>query len=270
MNLERSSVQIVHSSGKFRAVFCQVRSILFLRVDFLSEFGLEFFYRKHTTFPVFSFFPSFAFFQLRVRPLTAVRFWFSFLYPQKTRVSSFFFLSCFFSRFFHFFVTSDERGQGYAAVVLMGAAPQPTATIQQHHNNSSRKRARVCLCERGKFATQALFSVQVMALRTTNREVNMTAGEVLFLERASSIISSDCHMASEEHKQRSVCFQTCFFSSAHATKAQTKLRKPQHLRTARTREQPSIGPAQSSRVHTSIIPVVRSCRPACDNASKQA
>ena len=32
----------------------------------------------------------------------------------------------------------------------------------------------MCLCERGKFATQALFSVQVMALGSTNREVNMT------------------------------------------------------------------------------------------------
>ena len=39
-----------------------------------------------------------------------------------------------------------------------------------------------------------------------------------------------------------------------------------NLRTASTREQPSIGPAQSSRVHT----VVRSCRPECDNASKLA
>ena len=38
------------------------------------------------------------------------------------------------------------------------------------------------MCKCGKFATQALFSVQVMALGSTNREVNMTAGEVLFLE----------------------------------------------------------------------------------------
>ena len=48
MNLERSSVQIVHSSGMFRAVFCQVRSIWFLRVDFFTDFGLEKNYRKHT------------------------------------------------------------------------------------------------------------------------------------------------------------------------------------------------------------------------------
>ena len=65
-------------------------------------------------------------------------------------------------------------------VVLM-AAPEPTA-IQQHHNRKQQE-ARACvLCESGKFATQALFSVQVMALGSTNREVNMTAGEVLFLE----------------------------------------------------------------------------------------
>ena len=38
------------------------------------------------------------------------------------------------------------------------------------------------MCKCGKFATQALFSVQVMALGSTNREVNMTAGGVLFLE----------------------------------------------------------------------------------------
>ena len=35
-----------------------------------------------------------------------------------------------------------------------------------------------------------LFSVQVMALGSTNREVNMTAGEMLFLEGASCIINS--------------------------------------------------------------------------------
>ena len=42
----------------------------------------------------------------------------------------------------------------------------------------------MCLSERGKFATQALFSVHVIALGSTNRDENMTAGEVLFLERA--------------------------------------------------------------------------------------
>ena len=52
----------------------------------------------------------------------------------------------------------------------------------------------MCLCERGKFATQVLLSVQVMALGSTNREVNMSAGEVLFLKRACCIMSSDCHM----------------------------------------------------------------------------
>ena len=51
---------------------------------------------------------------------------------------------------------------------------------------------RVCLCERGKFATQALFSAQVMAVGSTNREVNMTAGEVLFLERQSYLYHQLC------------------------------------------------------------------------------
>ena len=41
-----------------------------------------------------------------------------------------------------------------------------------------------------KFATQALFSVQVMALGSTNREVNMTAGEVLFLETMLAVSSA--------------------------------------------------------------------------------
>ena len=77
---------------------------------------------------------------------------------------------------------------------------------------------RVCLCERGKFATQALFSVQVMALESTNREVNMTAGDVLFLERACLIISSDCHMQEDYEQTRSFGFRTCF-SSAHTTQA---------------------------------------------------
>ena len=38
------------------------------------------------------------------------------------------------------------------------------------------------MCKCGKFATQALFSVQVMALGSTNRGVNMIAGRVLFWE----------------------------------------------------------------------------------------
>ena len=60
----------------------------------------------------------------------------------------------------------------------------------------------MCLCERGKFATQVLlFSVQVMALGSINSEVNMTAGEVLFLERqACCIISSASDVVSKEHK----------------------------------------------------------------------
>ena len=41
--------------------------------------------------------------------------------------------------------------------------------------------ARVCVfCERGKFATQVvLFSVQIVALGSANREVNVAAGALL-------------------------------------------------------------------------------------------
>ena len=48
----------------------------------------------------------------------------------------------------------------------------------------------MCLCERGRFATQALFSVQVMVLESTNPEVDMTAGEVLFLETNLAVSSA--------------------------------------------------------------------------------
>ena len=46
------------------------------------------------------------------------------------------------------------------------------------------------LCKCGKFATQALFSVQVMALGSTNGEVNVTAGMVLFLGTMLAVSSS--------------------------------------------------------------------------------
>ena len=46
------------------------------------------------------------------------------------------------------------------------------------------------MCKCGKFATQALFSVQVMALGSTNREVNITAGEVLFVVTKLAISSA--------------------------------------------------------------------------------
>ena len=45
------------------------------------------------------------------------------------------------------------------------------------------------MCRCGEFATQALCSVQVMALGSTNR-VNMTAGEVLFLETKLAVSSA--------------------------------------------------------------------------------
>ena len=54
-------------------------------------------------------------------------------------------------------------------------------------------------------------------------------------------------------------------SFAHSTKAQTKLRQPQYLRTTSYAEQPAIGPAQSIKVQT----IVRSCRSEGDNASKR-
>ena len=133
------------------------------------------------------------------------------------------------------------------------------------------------------FVTQAgaLLSPSHMALGSTNREANMAAGEVLFLERhCRSCISSASHSlrgtqnnhevlflsASEERRQpRSSVFEPA--SSAHTMEAQTNHRKPQqYLRTASTAKQPSIGPEQSSKVHTAV----RSCRPEWDNASKQA
>ena len=84
-------------------------------------------------------------------------------------------------------------------------------------------------------------------------------------DKASCITSSASHMASKEHKQRSFrLFLNLLFLLLNTTKAQTKLRKPQYLRTASTAEQPSIGPAQSSRVHIEV----RSCRP--QSATTQA
>ena len=66
----------------------------------------------------------------------------------------------------------------------------------------------MCLCERGKFATQALFSVQVMALGSTNREVNMAAGGVLFLETKLAVSSALLAIwpSRNTNKQRSFCF----------------------------------------------------------------
>ena len=47
-----------------------------------------------------------------------------------------------------------------------------------------------CVFVCGKFAKQALFSVQVMALGSTNGEVNVTAGMVLFLGTMLAVSSS--------------------------------------------------------------------------------
>ena len=190
-------------------------------------------------------------------------FGFPFCIHKKTRSFHLFpFLSFFFLSFFRFSLRVSSR-----TVVLIDA-PQPTAIIQQHHNNSSTKRARVCLCERGKFVTHALFSVQVMALGSTNREVIITAGEVLFLETKLAASSALLVIWPPRNQTKKLSFFEPAFLLLNTTKAQTKLRKPQYLRTASTAEQPSIDPAQSSKVHTQYIQCV--CRPECDNASKQA
>ena len=101
--------------------------------------------------------------------------------------------------------------------IIIVAAPQPTAIIQQNHINSNSKRARVCDCERGKFATQVvLFSVHVMALGSANREVNMTA-------RCSSW--RELAISSALNKHEAFVFELAFFLLLGT--AQTKLRKPQ-------------------------------------------
>ena len=65
------------------------------------------------------------------------------------------------------------------------------------------------------FATQALFSVQVLALGITNREVNTTAGEVLFLKTEVAASSALLLLAiwppKNANKQRSLCFEPAFF-----------------------------------------------------------
>ena len=132
---------------------------------------------------------------------------FSFLYPS-TLVFIFFPLFCFLLLSFLRYKWRERTRLGSSIV----AAPQPTA-IQQHHNNSSRKRARVCLCERGKFATQTLFSVQVMPLGSTNREVNMTAGEVLFLERLPKL--SNCIISSRQTTTEFTFLHHLLFFCAH-------------------------------------------------------
>ena len=50
----------------------------------------------------------------------------------------------------------------------------------------------MCLCKCCKFVTQVLFLVQVIALGSTNREVHMTAEEVLFLETKLTVNHQLC------------------------------------------------------------------------------
>ena len=132
---------------------------------------------------------------------------------------------------------------------------------------------RVCLCERGKFATQALFSVQVMALGSTNREVNMTAGEVLLVgDNAinSCIITSASKMASKEHKQTT---KLLLLNLPAFLLLNTKKHKPSSESNSIYVPQAQQNSLQSA-LHRAAkyIPgtVVLSCRPECDNASKQA
>ena len=119
------------------------------------------------------------------------------------------------------------------------------------------------------FATQAgaLLSPSHMALGSTNREAKLAAGEVFFFERhCRSKLSKLCQpgLRGTQKQPRSFVFEPA--SSAHSTKAQTNRQKPpQYLRTASTAEQPSIGPEQSSKVHTAV----RSCRPERKQADKK-
>ena len=67
----------------------------------------------------------------------------------------------------------------------------------------------------GKFDTQALFSVQFKAFGSTNREVNMTDGEVLFLETklavSSALLLVAIWPARNTNKQRSFHFVNMLF-----------------------------------------------------------
>ena len=95
-----------------------------------------------------------------------------------------------------------------------------------------------------------------MALGSTNREVIITAGEVLFLETKLAASSALLVIWPPRNQTKKLSFFEPAFLLLNTTKAQTKLRKPQYLRTASTAEQPSIDPAQSSKVHTQYIQCV--------------
>ena len=73
----------------------------------------------------------------------------------------------------------------------------------------------------------------------------MTAGEVLFLERASCIINSELTTT-----KFFVLFLYLLFFWAHTNQALKATAAVSTVRTASTAEQPSIGPAQSSKIHT--------------------
>ena len=96
-----------------------------------------------------------------------------------------------------------------------------------------------------------------MTLGSANREMNMTAGEVLFLERAGRIINS-------KQTTTNFLFSNLLFFWAHTNQAPKSTAAVSTVRTAGTAEPPSIGSAQSSNVPTVVV---RSGRPECDNAA---
>ena len=130
--------------------------------------------------------------------------------------------------------------------------------IQQHHNNSSRKRACVFSCERGKFATQALFNPSHGTGEYQPRGEH-DCREVLFLERACCVMliwMMLCHQlwlpyAGGSQTTTKFWFSNLFFFCAHhAGTNQAPKATVSYVCTASTIEQPSIGPAQQQSSYT--------------------
>ena len=125
----------------------------------------------------------------------------------------------------------------------------------------------MCLFKCDKFATQALFSVQVMALGSTNREVNMSAGEVLFLETKLAVSSALLTIWPPRNtNNEAFVFEPDFL-------LKTKKHKPRsesHSIYVPQAQQNSLQSALHRATKYILSTVVLSCRPECDNASKQA
>ena len=155
-------------------------------------------------------------------------------------------------------MTREDKARHLLHVVV--EAPEPTALQQQHHNNSKQQEARACVIVWAWQVrdTGALLSPQVMALGSTNRE-NMTAGEDVLGDKTSCIISSASHnnMASKEHKQTTklasklLFLNLLFFWTPRRHKPSSE-RHSIYVPPVHTAEQHSIGPAQSSKVHTVV------------------